>query len=33
MLVRQGAISYARWTGREPRVEPVQRWLDEQMGE
>ncbi|MFA9459355.1 shikimate dehydrogenase [Thiohalorhabdus methylotrophus] len=32
MLVRQGAISYARWTGKEPRVEPVIEWLEGQLG-
>ena len=28
MLVRQGAISYARWTGEEPPVDPVLAWLE-----
>lgn len=32
MLVRQGAVSYARWTGQEPRVEPVLHWLQGQLG-
>ena len=33
MLVRQGAISYARWTGAEPAVEPVLEWLAHELGE
>jgi len=31
MLVRQGAISYARWTGIEPPVEPVLAWLEKEL--
>jgi shikimate dehydrogenase len=31
MLVRQGAISYARWTGIEPPVAPVLAWLEHEL--
>lgn len=31
MLVRQGAFSFAHWTGLQPDVEPVIEWLEAQL--